>query len=72
MLFRRDNPRCCACCERAVPLDVSDLLCKKYGVVHARHVCRHFRYDPTKRLPPPKMKLDPDLDFKIDPKMSDL
>ena len=44
---------------------------RKNGVVHAQHVCRRFRYDPTKRLPPPKVNPDLDLDFKIDPKMSD-
>ena len=71
MLFRKDVPRVCACCEHAVPLDASDLLCRKNGVVHAQHVCRRFRYDPTKRLPPPKVNPDLELDFKIDPKMSD-
>ncbi len=71
MLFRKEIPRFCACCEHAVPLDASVLLCRRYGVVHAQHVCRHYRYDPTKRLPPRKMNLDTDLDFTIDPKMSD-
>ncbi len=67
MLFRKDIPRCCAHCERAVPLDSADMLCRKYGVVGARHACRKFKYDPTKRLPPQKMNIDTNLDFKIDP-----
>ena len=67
MLFRKDIPHCCAHCLHAVPLDSADMLCRKYGVVGARHACRRFKYDPTKRLPAPNMNINTALDFKIDP-----
>lgn len=67
MLFRKDIPKVCAHCQHAVRLDSQDMLCRRHGVVGARHSCRRFRYDPTKRLPPPKMNLNTGLDFKIEP-----
>jgi len=67
MLFRKDIPRKCAYCARALRLDAADLLCRKFGVVGSGHSCRKFKYDPTKRLPPAKMNLDTSLDFKIEP-----
>ena len=56
MLFRKDIPKVCAHCQHAVRLDSQDMLCRRHGVVGARHSCRRFRYDPTKRVPlKPKM-----------------
>lgn len=65
MLFRKDHPRRCDSCEHAVRLNASDLLCRHAGVVSAGHVCRRYRYDPTKRIPPPPADLQSGLDFSL-------
>lgn len=42
----------CKYCEKAKKLhDPDTMLCERYGVVAASHVCRKFRYDPLKREP---------------------
>jgi len=47
--------RACAFCENASTLRDKDfMLCQKFGVVSAGHICRRFSYDPLKRLPAPR------------------
>ena len=52
---RKEQPeieRCCARCEHATLLSQFDyILCNRKGVVCDTHVCRHFIYDPLKRMP---------------------
>ena len=58
-MFRRKNPLFrpeiephCVYCQRAVPLDDSQMMCRKRGVVPSGSACRAFRYDPLRRVPP--------------------
>lgn len=51
-----DEGRFCAFCERATPIPTPEggedaVVCEKYGIVKADHVCRRFRYDMLKREP---------------------
>ena len=66
MLFRKDIAHACALCQSASRIDSSELLCSRYGVVGANYKCIKFKYDPTKRIPSPKLKVPSQLDFKID------
>ena len=65
-MFRKDIPKICRLCQHAMPVNARDMLCGKLGAVGGEFSCRRFRYDPTKRQPVPKMKLDASLDFKIE------
>jgi hypothetical protein len=51
MLYRNNMPRQCATCARAVRLNNTDMICKKYGVVYVDYGCRRYVYDPLKRVP---------------------
>lgn len=58
-MFRRKNPLFragiephCAYCQRAVPLDDENMMCRRRGVVPCGGSCRSFRYDPFRRVPP--------------------
>lgn len=58
--------RVCFYCENAVPLHDKDfMLCRRHGVVSAGHRCRRFSYDPLKRVPMPRKRLDSDSDLKL-------
>ena len=48
--FRKDIEPRCAYCEVA---------CSRRGVVDGSDHCRHFRYDPLRRVPPRPASLDP-------------
>lgn len=51
--------RYCKFCEKAASLSDPDvMLCRKYGIVSAAHICRRFTYDPLKREP--KIKQAPE------------
>lgn len=52
MLFRRKTPRSCTYCQYGTKLNEEEYLCVKRGVVCISSVCRKFRYDPCKRIPP--------------------
>ena len=66
MLFRKDIVHAGALCQFARPIDSSEFLCSRHGVVGANYKCRRFKYDPTKRIPSPKLKVSSQLDFKIE------
>lgn len=51
MLFRKDNDKMCACCKNAGLASNGKLLCPRKGFVRAEDCCRHYRYDPLKRIP---------------------
>ena len=54
----------CVYCENASTLQNKDfMLCSRYGIVNAGHSCRHFSYDPLKRIPAPRKKIDSDFEF---------
>lgn len=47
-----DIEKLCKFCERAQELAGGEtMLCPRYGVVSAEHICRRFLYDPLKRCP---------------------
>ena len=61
---QRDLDKACAYCENASALQNKDhMLCSKHGVVNAGYSCRHFSYDPLKRIPVPRKKIDTDFEF---------
>ena len=66
MLFRKDIEPACALCSHASEIDGQTLLCRRRGVVDAGFRCRRFKYDATKRVPKPKLKVSGDYNFKID------
>ena len=51
MLFRKSIEPRCGYCERSAALDNGDYICVKKGIVSEGGRCRHFVYDPLKRLP---------------------
>lgn len=51
MLFRKKIDRYCTYCQFAGRIDENTMICQKCGIVPAEHRCRHFRYDPLKRVP---------------------
>lgn len=52
MLFRKDIEHMCCYCVHSSELNEEQLLCIKAGIVVPNHSCRHFSYDPLKRVPP--------------------
>ena len=52
MLFNKEIPARCAYCLYASPINENEAICKKHGVVHQTYRCRHYTYDPTRRVPP--------------------
>lgn len=59
--------RCEHCLNGKLPADRSIVLCKRFGVVETGFCCRHFRYDPLKRIPK-RAKIQTDFDeneFKL-------
>jgi hypothetical protein len=57
-LFGANIPPACKYCERILQLlDGESLLCEKRGVVKPANKCRHFVYDPLKRVPKKPMPL---------------
>ena len=51
MVFRKKVPRYCAYCVHAGRIDEHQMVCRRKGIVAAADQCRHFRYDPLKRVP---------------------
>ena len=47
-----DTPKQCEFCQFASALSVGDdMLCEKKGITPKEYFCRHFVYDPLKRVP---------------------
>lgn len=69
MLFtKRIDPQC-TYCQRGAPMNDEQVLCPRKGVVSREDSCRHFRYDPLKRIPlrpaPPDFSRLKDEDFSL-------
>lgn len=59
--------KCANCFFGRTPMDKSSVLCEKKGVVLPESKCRHYKYDPLKRIPQkplPQMEFSAD-DFKL-------
>lgn len=48
--------KCANCFYGRMPLDGVSVLCEKKGVVDPETSCRHYKYDPLKRIPPKPMQ----------------
>lgn len=67
-LFRKKIDPRCVYCSRSVSLSGNEVVCVKHGVVEAYGSCRHFKYDPLKRVPPKPVRLGrnyDDADFSL-------
>ena len=56
--FRKDIEKRCAYCTCGSVISDTEAVCSRKGVVDAAHHCRHFKYDPLKRVPPRPAVLD--------------
>lgn len=65
---KHDIDRACVYCENATPLHDRDfMLCHRKGVVSSGFVCRHFSYDPLKRVPAPRRSIKDEFPLPILP-----
>lgn len=48
----RQDPRCETCIFGKASADGSSVLCRRGGVLPKFHHCKHYQYDPLKRVPP--------------------
>lgn len=61
---KKEIDRVCHYCENASPLQDKDyMLCSRLGVVGGGHSCRHFSYDPLKRIPAPRKHIASDVEL---------
>ncbi len=51
-LFRKDIEKHCAYCKSGSVISEGQVICSRRGVVDSADHCRHFCYDPLKRVPP--------------------
>ena len=69
MLFRKKIERSCSYCQHGANFSDDQILCTKRGVVSALNSCKHFCYNPCKRIPPKMKALDfdkyKDTDFSL-------
>ena len=50
--FNKELPRSCKYCVYGKDLLFSEeILCKKHGVTSFSDYCRHYKYDPLRRVP---------------------
>ena len=57
--FRKDIEPRCAYCAHGSAVNEREVACSRRGVVDGSDHCRHFRYDPLRRVPPRPASLDP-------------
>jgi len=50
--FRKDIEPRCAYCAHGSAVNECEVACSRRGVVDSADSCRHFRYDPLRRVPP--------------------
>ncbi len=48
---KKYSPQCANCLYGRSPKDRSVVLCSKKGIVEGTSTCRHYKYDPLKRVP---------------------
>ena len=59
MLFRKKIDPRCAYCANGSAVSEREVACSRKGVMDSADSCRHFRYDPLRRVPPRPASLDP-------------
>lgn len=58
MKMSKDIAKECRICEHGrISPDGMSILCPKKGIMNLDMNCRHFRYDPLKRIPRKKPKM---------------
>lgn len=50
--FRKDIEKHCAYCKHGTPISETQVGCARRGMMDPADHCRHFSYDPLKRVPP--------------------
>lgn len=50
--FRKDIEPRCAYCANGSAVNEHEVACSRRGVVDGADHCRHFKYDPLRRVPP--------------------
>lgn len=62
------SPSCAVCVEGRRSSDGKVILCLRKGVVDPTHRCRHFSYDPLRRVPfcQPELSAYTEEDFQLD------
>ncbi|MDR0838207.1 MAG: hypothetical protein LBN99_01035 [Oscillospiraceae bacterium] len=58
MLFRKDIAPRCEYCRHGVEIGGGEIACLKRGIYRAGLFCSKFRYDPIKRVPETRGKLN--------------
>jgi len=58
MLFRKDIEPRCEYCKYGTDLGGEEIGCYKLGITAVGESCPKFRYNPEKRVPERRMKLD--------------
>lgn len=70
MIFRKNVEPACVYCAHSRPAEEDSCICVKKGIVSAWDRCRHFSYDPLRRVPEsaPAPKVDglDQADFTLD------
>ena len=51
MIFRKDIEPACAYCRHSREAKEDSCICVKRGIVSPWDSCRHFAYDPLRRVP---------------------
>lgn len=57
MLFRKDIEPMCGYCGHGSKVGENELTCRYRGITKSGSSCRHFKYDPLKRIPPKPVRL---------------
>jgi len=58
MLFNKDIEPRCEYCRHGVLFGEDEIGCYKFGITLTGESCGKFRYDPEKRVPERRMKVD--------------
>ena len=70
MIFRKNVEPACAYCRHSREAEEDSCICVKRGIVSPWDSCRHFSYDPLKRVPEtapvPKTEGLDQADFDLD------
>lgn len=62
MLFNKNIEPRCIYCARGKKLNNDYISCMRFGVVSSGYHCKRFVYDPMKRVPPARKKINTNFD----------
>lgn len=58
MLFSKKIEKRCELCQHSKKINDNEAICSRHGIVSLGYKCRHFVYDPIKRIPPEEATLN--------------